>query len=270
MIGPHRRARVIALASGKGGLGATTLAVNAGVELARLGRRTLLADLDFGLGGAALQLGINAAVDLESLLAGGAPISSVVLTCPGGLDLIPSGAAGDLPRAPATLLRRLAEAMRPMAHQYDTLLIDIGTGIDPGRLAMAANCDLAVVMLGEEPTAFVNAFALTRWLAALPDPPPLAYVATGVETAEAAAALFQRFATACLPFLSVQPRLLGWVPPDRHVGEAVAMRRPCVQLFPATPAALAYRRIAEGLAAPVVAAAPGGDRFLALESLHAA
>jgi flagellar biosynthesis protein FlhG len=264
-----RRARVIAVASGKGGLGRSTLAANLGVTLALAGRKPLLVDLDFGLADAAILLGINAAVDLDGLAAGTTPLSAMTLAGPAGLDLIPGGPAGETPRSRELLLRRLAQSMRPLADRYDDIVVDTTTGAAPDVIASIGDSDGVILLVGEEPTAFMNAYGLLRLLAHGPGISALGIVAAQVEDETAGAVLFQRFAALTARFLPVQPSYLGAIPMDSHVKDSVVARRPCVQLFPDCPASLGYRRVAGAVAGGLFQQSAGGDRFLALESVHA-
>lgn len=264
-----RRSRVIAVASGKGGLGRSTLAANLGVTLALAGRKALLVDLDFGLADAAILLGINAAVDLDGLASGATPLSAMTLTGPAGLDLIPGGPAGETPRSRELLMRRLAQSMRPLADRYDDIIIDTTSGASPEGITSIGDSDGVILLLGEEPTAFMNAYGLLRMIAHGPGLSALGIVAAQVEDEASGTALFQRFATLAARFLPVQPTYLGAIPIDSHVKDSVVARRPCVQLFPECPASIGYRRIAAAIAGGLFQPGPGGDRFMALENFHA-
>src|SRR6516164_949029 len=84
-----RGGRIIAIASGKGGVGKTWLAITLAHALALSGRRTLLFDADLGLANVDVQLGLTPEVDLGAVLAGQLPVADAVLHHDGAFDILP-------------------------------------------------------------------------------------------------------------------------------------------------------------------------------------
>jgi len=160
--------RMVAIASGKGGVGKTWFAITLAHALARSGRRVLLFDGDLGLANVDIQLGLTPARDLASVVAGRASIAEAALRHPeGGFDILAgrSGSGALSALDPATLEQVLA-ALRQEATRRDVVLLDLGAGLDRATRRMAAAADRLLVMATEEPTSLTDAYAVLKLYAA--------------------------------------------------------------------------------------------------------
>lgn len=261
----YERARVIAFASGKGGVGKTNIAVNLSVALARMNRRTMLMDCDFGMANAAIMLGINAGVDLERFASGYADLESIMLQGPGGLHLIPGGSAGSLPPSRHKLRRRLALEMRQRAHALDYVIVDTPSGVSPQGVSTIADSDRILLIVSAEPTTFMDAYATLKLLTLEYGCRSVSVIANTVDDEAAGRDLFNRFSDVASRFLTSELHFLGSIPRDEHMRAAVFRKHCCLDAFPESRASAAIQRIAIALDKDRIAPAIGGDRFFALE-----
>lgn len=257
---PVRRAKVVTVSSGKGGVGKTNACVNLAIALAQAGKRTILLDADLGMANADVLCGLSPARRLEhyvgvtDLAPNGRPrtpmdagalarrsLTDLAIDAPGGFRLIP-GAVGVArmaslgPRERSRLMAGLAELER----DADVLLVDTGAGLGRDVITFIHAADLALVIATPEPTSIADAYALIKCalrgdidadrasdLRMAPESlPRLALVVNQAADAREAAQVHARIAGVCERFLRQRLPLLGWVSQDPKVGAAVRQRRP--------------------------------------------
>ncbi|MGI9859984.1 MinD/ParA family protein [Moorella naiadis] len=242
----EERARVITIASGKGGVGKTNITVNLGLILARQGRRTLLFDADLGLANLDILLGLLPHHTITEVIAGQRDLAEVVVQGPQGLLLVP-GATGiqELADLDAAARDRLIADLDALAQEVDVLLVDSGAGISRTVLAFAAAAGETIVVATPEPTSITDAYGLLKALHRLGVKPRLLVnrAATPGEGQQAAG----RLQETCRRFLQLELPLLGIIPEDRHVGEAVRSQQPFSELYPRCPATRALEAAAAGM-----------------------
>lgn len=264
--GATRTARVVVLASGKGGVGKTAIAVNLSLALARAGRRTMLVDTDLGLADAAIMLGVNPETTLEDVMIGRAPLDAAIQPAGDGLLLVP-GASG-IVTAPALdkpARRRIADAFRPHAHEQDYLIIDPPSGIQPPVLRLLGMSDRILLVLTAEPTAFMDAYATVKLLTLEHGCTTVSVIANMVDSEASGRDLFGRFHDVASRFLSSELDYLGSLPRDEHVRMAIMHKTPCLAAYPESRASAAFGRLAQALAATDIPPCAGGSRFFGLE-----
>ncbi|MFN3944666.1 MAG: AAA family ATPase [Allosphingosinicella sp.] len=261
-----RNARVIVVASGKGGVGKTAISVNLAVALARLGRRTMLVDHDLGTANANILLGIDAETGVADILTRDCGADEVLRMGPGGIAFLPghSGTAYGTSLSAADR-RHMAGSLRPFAGKYDDIVVDTGSGIAAGTLTTVAASDLVLLVLGDEPTAFMDAYAMAKSLSLRHGCTDLAVVCNMVADDASGRALFDRFRDVAGRFLPVRLSLLGSIPDDHHVRASVYAKKCCVEAYPHSRASAAFARLARSLSGRALAPMPGGDRFFGME-----
>lgn len=266
MNGLDRKARVVALASGKGGVGKTSIAVNLSVALARQAHGTMLLDADFGLANAAIMLGLNPLETIEDVLEGRCPIEAVVQTTDDGLKLVP-GATGVVPGGAFLNAdrRRVAESFRREAAMLDYVVIDPPSGVQERTLGFLSMSDRVLLVLTAEPTSFMDAYATVKLLALEHGFTTISVIANMVDSEVSGRDLFDRFHDVASRFLPSELDYLGSLPRDEHMRMAIMRKQPCVATFPESRAATGVLRLAQTLAAQSILPAPGGSRFFGLE-----
>lgn len=271
MWSANRKARVVAVASGKGGVGKTNCSVNLSVALARAGKETMLVDADIGLANANILLGLNAPLTVGDILARQCGLSDIVLEGPGGVKIVPghngSGVTSSLDRSDR---RRLADIFRPYASTLDYLILDTGTGIAPEALRLTAMSDLVLLVLSAEPTAFMDAYTLVKVLALDHGITSVGIVTNMVDDEGRGRELFRHFREVVSRFLPTGLVYLGSVPRDEHVRHAVLRKQCCLEAFPHSPASQAFMYVAGALSNFDPAPNEKGDRFFGMEALHGA
>lgn len=242
---PRRRARVIAVASGKGGVGKTCVTVNLAAKLASMSRRVLLLDADLGTANADIIAGVSSRVSLAHAVAGRASMEQVICDTPAGFSLVP-GASGLTQMAALSEFERarVLQMLEQISSDYDLILIDTAAGIGPNVAGFAVAADELLVVTTPEPTAITDAYALVKTISRRRDDASVAVLVNGVRDRREGRRVFDRLGTVSRRFLGLSLRYAGHLVLDPRVGEAVRSRRPFVIGDGACPASHCITQLA--------------------------
>ena len=239
---------MIAVASGKGGVGKTWFAITLAQALAQGGRRVALLDADLGLANADVQLGLAPALDLSAVLAGRATLQDALVAHPAGFTLLPGrSGAGGLTGLGGTALDSALALPGRLAATFQDVVVDLGAGIGAAQRRLLAGADLPLVLATEEPTSLTDAYAVLKLLAQ--DAPARAprlvvNMASGVVAGQRVHATLD---AAMRRFLGRDLACAGVVRRDPKVPEAIRAQAPLLTRSPTSQAATEVMAIARGL-----------------------
>lgn len=241
------RTMSIAIASGKGGVGKTNIALNLALALGDLGHRVLLLDADLGLANVDVLLGIAPERTIHDLLHG-TPAEEVLVALDPQVDLLPSASGvADLGDLDEDTQITLMERLQGVFQNYDFLLLDLGAGIGPTVVRLAAMPQERAVVITPEPTSLTDGYALIKVLLTQRGVKNFHVIVNMAENQAEGQAAFERLQLACQRFLDLGIRLMGIVPRDPRLPDAVREQTPFLRLAPDGPAAQAIRTMAEEL-----------------------
>ena len=245
----QRNARVIAVTSGKGGVGKSSLTVNLAVQLSRLGKRVLIFDADFGLANIEIMLGIRPSYTLADLMYRGKTVRDVVTDGPEDIGFISGGSGihelANLTREQVfSLIRKLDDLDRAA----DVIIVDTGAGVNDTVLDFVAASDEILLVATPEPTSITDAYALMKLLnrkaAYQPNHTVVKMVANQGREDWEAEELFEKLGVVARKFLDIEVEFLGTVPYDRNMQQAVMRQAPVSISNPSADSAKAVKRIA--------------------------
>jgi flagellar biosynthesis protein FlhG len=236
---------VIAVTSGKGGVGKTNVAVNLAVSLARQGREVVLFDADLGLASVDIALGLRPRFDIRHVLSGEKTLEDILLSGPEGIRVVPA-ASGVSSLVDLSLGERvgLVNAFSELSVPVDTLIVDTGAGIDSSVLTFASACDVIIVVICDEPTSVTDAYALMKLLHTERGVKEFQLLANMVEHPDQGRQLYAKLHRVTERFLDVRLGYLGAVPRDGYLRRAVQRQGAVVQLYPRSHAARALVQVA--------------------------
>ena len=243
--GEVRRATVIAVTSGKGGVGKSNIAVNLAIKLASASKRVVLLDADLGLANADVLCNIDLPSNLSHVISQKRELSDVMVAGPGGFQLI-GGASGLARMADLSDYdrQRLVSALAELEARTDIILIDTGAGISPNVLSFTRCADQVLVVTTPEPTAITDAYAVIKVISRDAPERPLSLLVNQVRQNGEGQLVYERIAKVARQFLGVHVLDAGFVPSDPEVPNAVRRRTPFLISSPRCPASVSIGQLA--------------------------
>jgi flagellar biosynthesis protein FlhG len=233
-----RQSNVIAVASGKGGVGKTWLSVTLAHSFARQGQRVLLFDGDIGLANVDIQLGLMPDRDLGSVIAGRFSLADAVMPSEAGFDIIAgkSGSAS-LATLDQPAMAHIRDELMQLAKSYDRVIIDLGAGVDAVVRTFSASAGITLVVTNDEPTALTDAYAYIKLTRMADRNADVRVVINIAPTTREGERTYAKLNKAAENFLKYSPPLAGVIRRDDKVRDAIRNQVPLLTRHPMCEAA---------------------------------
>lgn len=261
--GDRPATRVIAVSSGKGGVGKTNSVANLAVAFARMGKRVLLLDADLGLGNLDILLGLTPKYNLGHLLRGERTLEEVVVKGPFGIIILPaSSGVQELTNLGPEERLLLASHLEGMGSQIDIMFIDTGAGISSNVLFFNMSAQEIIVVVSPEPTSLTDAYALMKVLLQKHGERAFKLLVNNVKTKKEGIEVYRKLSLVAERFLNISVDYIGCVLHDENVPRAVIQQKAVMDVYPESKASLCYMEIARGISQTQVSKAiKGGMQF---------
>ncbi len=263
-----RPVKVIAIASGKGGVGKTNVTVNIGVALALQGKQVVLLDADLGLANIDVMLGLHPQFNLLHVLEGTKTLREILVEGPAGMQIIPaaSGVKKMAELSPAEHAGMI-QAFSELEQHIDVLLIDSAAGIADSVISFSRAAQEVIVVVCDEPASITDAYALIKLLSREHGVQRFHIIANMSRNVQEGRELFDKIAMVCDRFLEVTLDFMGIVPFDEDLRRAVKKQRSVVDYVPRSKSAAAFAHLAKKIEFWPVRKAPSGHMEFFVERL---
>jgi len=246
LLTPLKPVRVIAIASGKGGVGKTSVSVNLAMTLAMAGQDVLLLDADLGLANVDVQLGLQPSRNLSHLLAGECGIADLVLPAPRGLKVIPAtSGTRHMAQLGITEYAALVHAFSDYRAPLDVLVIDTAAGISDSVTVLSKAAQEIIVVVCDEPASITDAYALIKVLSRDFGVARFRVLANMVRNDMHGKRLFENILRVTDRFLKVVLDYAGSIPDDEFLKRAIRRQSAVVDIFPGARSSRAFQLLAD-------------------------
>jgi flagellar biosynthesis protein FlhG len=260
--------RVIAITSGKGGVGKTNVSVNLAVALSDAGKRVMLLDADLGLANVDVLLGLRPDSNLSHVIDGKRTLEEVIVKGPSDILVVPAS-SGVKRLAELSVMENagLIRAFSELNHDVDTLIIDTAAGINESVTSFSRAAQEVVVVVCDEPASITDAYALIKVLNTEYGIQHFRVLANQAHSAQEGRELFNKISRVTDRYLDVTLEFMGVVPHDDYLRKAVRKQRAVVQAFPRSRSAMAFKNLAQKTDKWPVPSAAGGHLEFFVERL---
>ena len=240
--------RVIAVASGKGGVGKTNISINLSMAMADLGREVILFDADLGLANVDVLLGLHPLRNLSHVIKRECDLQDILIKGPNDIRIIPA-ASGVKMMAQLTDVQHaaLVHAFDDVIENTDVMIIDTSAGLFNNVLSFCAASQEVIVVVCNEPASIADAYALIKVLHRDHQVDRFRVLVNMTDDREEGRLLFRRLVQVCEKYLDVVLDLMGIIPRDPKIVKAIQKQRALLHTYPSSPAAIEFRKIAEAV-----------------------
>lgn len=237
--------KVIAITSGKGGVGKTNVTSNLAIALAQQGNRVCIFDADTSLANINVVMGLTVQHTIEHLLSGERSVDEILLTGPEGVMIVPAASGiAECANLDPDQRRRLIGALQTLESRFDYILIDTAAGIGDTVLSFVQSAQYAIVVISTEPTSLTDAFALLRVLKRRSYEHPVYVLVNMALNYANSMEVFKRFEAAVKKYLHMKILYLGYITEDKAIRTSISAQRPVLLQHPEALASRCFTTLA--------------------------
>lgn len=246
-VGGDKEARIIAISSGKGGVGKTNVTVNLALALRKLGKEVTVIDADLGLANVDVLLGLISRHSFRELLKGEIEVQQLATDGPDGIKIVSGGSGiAELVNLDDLELERLLLALSYYNSVSDYILIDTGAGISRLVMSFIQAASEVIVVLNPDPTSITDAYALIKNIERSSEK-SIKLIINRVDSAAEGREAFDKIYQTVKHFQGIELENLGYIFEDHNLGKAVKMQQPVFKAYPRSLSSKAIETIAENL-----------------------
>ena len=238
----HKLCEVIAITSGKGGVGKSMLSANLAISARRFDKKVLLIDTDIYLGNLSLILGIRPKYGIADVMDGTIDITKAISRGPGNIDVLTSSITSfDFLKSEKGIIRKLAEIFSKFSHTYDLIILDTGCGITQSMVSILTGADKVIVVVTTDPASISDAYTIIKTIKNYEKNTPIYLTINMASSQEEGDALFKKLNLMVHKFLNSKINFGISLIRDDLIAKSVYSQNPFVLQYPNSPSASALK-----------------------------
>lgn len=260
--------KVIAVSSGKGGVGKTNVSVNIGASLSKMGKKVMILDADLGLANIDIMLGLHPKYNISHVLNGERELSEIIVDGPADLRIIPaSSGISAMAGLSAVENAGIIRAFSDLTERVDVLIVDTAAGLDNSVVSFCKAAQDVIIVVCDEPASITDAYALIKVLNTEHHIEKFRILSNMAKNMQEGRMLFNKIMMVTDKFLDVSLDFLGSVPMDNYLKQAVQKQSPVSIRYPGSESAKAFQKMAEKIAKWPIPKNAGGQLSFFVERL---
>jgi len=225
--------QIIAITSGKGGVGKSMLSVNMSILFQKMRKKVLLIDADVHLGNVDLLMGVRAKYTLSDVLNPGISLNDIIVKGPGNVDILPASSTSvHLIGMEEHILELLADKFAKLHHTYDYIIIDTGSGISKTVISFLLGAEKIIVIVSPDPASIVDGYAMIKVIKTIKSEIPVIVIANMVNSHDEADIMYKKIDLMVQKFLKSEIEFGGSILKDELVSRSIKKQRPFVLEHP--------------------------------------
>lgn len=238
--------KVVAVTSGKGGVGKTNIVANLGYALTQIGNKVLIIDGDLGLGNLDVLLGLTPSYNISHFIAGQKSVSEIIKPGPGGMSILPaSSGVQELTQLSGRQQTDILKELDKHLNDFDFVLMDTAAGISSNVMNFNISAQEIIVIVSPEPTAITDAYALMKVMALKYNEKYFKLIVNSVSDRPEAEEVHRQLSLVANRFLSITIEYFGYVPYDKNILQGIMHQKLVGELFPGAKASRCFDHLAK-------------------------
>ena len=242
-------ARVIAVTSGKGGVGKSSISINLALQFRKMGKKVIILDADFGLANIEVMFGVIPKYNLSDLMFKGKELKEIITEGPEGVGFISGGSGiAKLVNLDKEQIKRLVGKLSELEELADVIIIDTGAGISTSVMEFLMASPEMIIVTTPEPTSITDSYALLKALSICDgfqrEDTKIKMIANRVSGEQEGKNLYEKLGMVVSKFLQIDMEYLGIIPQDSSITKAVMRQKPVTLMYPNAPSTKKLEQIA--------------------------
>ncbi len=248
-----RKSQVIAVTSGKGGVGKSNVSLNLAIALAEFGKKVVVIDADSNFANIDIMLGISPKFNVHNFVLDDLPLEKIIVQHPSGIDVIANSSGSNAwQNIDELMMTKFFDLLYKLIDKYDFIVLDTAAGVAPLTIDLATRSDSILMVTTAEPTAISDTYAMIKLLDSIKHDAPINLLQNMVSKPSQVTDVYERLSLVLQYFLDTNIGIAGYIAFDENVRSAVEQQRPFIQAFPDSIASSNIRVLAKAYVAQEV------------------